>query len=461
MRNISLIIFLQVLGFSSADCLGEQIYSGRTDLIWPRILLPQIQLALKPGQEHDVKAGAGWNIHTPGQERQTYVLFEDRAVQNAEVGDKETTINSDSLVQSTFYFEEISTYEMEKKRSAAFVSVGYGSVSGDAGLSRLQKTVEDNHIIYATLEYRGTGEALSSRPTWKQEPEVWEDENINERWARFMDRYGTHYCHSVTYGVRVTIRASVNKKESLSRRDFFAAVKGTVGAWKAGASVANSQETTLKNSNAQFEMAIIGGDSGFAGSTLTGIDQVKTYFEKLNHGKVQLKTGPISVDLRYLKPTFSIAHKKVVDNLYDVPHSEAINEPSPFGIPAGTVVAWYPNERNIQRNTEGKIVRVLAPDGWAFCNSEATIDLTNRFVRGINDATLLGQVGGNNSQTLQISGTTATTIQNGGWMAQSSNTSDPKIKSHSHTFETSITYESVPEYVGLYYIVRLSTDSDE
>lgn len=123
------------------------------------------------------------------------------------------------------------------------------------------------------------------------------------------------------------------------------------------------------------------------------------------------------------------------------------------------------------------------PAGWALCNGEnGTPDLRDRFVVGAGGEYTVGAMGGNNSQTVTISGqageTTLTIAQIprhnhgvSGWVAdavgenialtnQSGRYSGSTLYaggsgSHSHSISGESTFTTLPPYYALAYIMKV------
>src|SRR5262249_17514294 len=107
-------------------------------------------------------------------------------------------------------------------------------------------------------------------------------------------------------------------------------------------------------------------------------------------GSIEIRTGPIRAEAQSYFHTLS-----------DFPNCRelfveqpTIPPPTPFGVPAGTIMAWYPSaERGeVEIDPQQRTARIIAPRGWGICDgSNGTPHLSDRFVRGTSDYAQLGQ----------------------------------------------------------------------
>lgn len=113
-------------------------------------------------------------------------------------------------------------------------------------------------------------------------------------------------------------------------------------------------------------------------------------------GSVSIAPGPVRVEAQSLFHT-----------LADFPNCRTllverptVPAPTPYGVPAGTVVAWSPSadRGEVEIDLANRVERIIAPAGWALCDgTNGTPNMVDRFARGTVTFRQIGQLSGSSA----------------------------------------------------------------
>ncbi len=387
------------------------------------------------------KIGSGINMNNPNQPKATNLqAFSFKSGQNAQ-----RTGNTQEQTISRF-IEINNTSELFDMLTANF-SGSYGSASGGLSYSKTKEMHESSQSIFLIIETVRRGEAMFE-PTinWLNAPksESMNTDNTNTQLKQFIDDYGSHYINSINHGYKIAIQGKYNSKNESESESFKASFKAGFGAAKAGGSISSTHKSNLTSEKVDIICEITsGGIIPEHSSVLYGFEQIKEFLDLLktddSEKRITIETGPISCTLKsYWHTLYEYPKTK---NLLTIQEGE--KAVSPFGVPKGTIISWFPGE-NPKKNVSGQL---LVPDGWAICDgSLGTPNLVDRFIMGASeiDGIITGgsamhthSIGGNNSAR-------RCTCANGG-------TNFP-APGHNHTAGES---SNLPPYYALIYIMKL------
>jgi ribosome-associated translation inhibitor RaiA len=271
-----------------------------------------------------------------------------------------------------------------------------------------KQEIEKNSIFYVNVEIKGAGFSISPEDIqWIKPPIAEKVENKKERLRQFLDDHGSHYVNRVYYGQKLIIRSSYRSHEKSEANAFEAAVKAVSLFWEAEGKIKAEQKKILKSSKTDISTVVIGGNIPAEASYADGFEATINLMRKLKSGDVTIESGPIECELTSYWHTLSnYPNCRELFGQYEQPEPAE----APYGVPKGTIIAWYPREENIERDfNNGKILRVIAPQGWALCNGDGeTQNLESRFLKGVTDFLDVGRLDGKKEHhhDFSVSGTT-------------------------------------------------------
>jgi hypothetical protein len=186
----------------------------------------------------------------------------------------------------------------------------------------------------------------------------------------------------------------VKNDDQKTVESFAIAFKANFGASGGQGSVTTTDTHILKTASTDLRAVITAGSMNPPQAyVLYGYDQIVDFLAKLKNGQISVTRAPLYANLNSYFPT-----------LVDYPRSRKALEPqrglgatAPFGVPAGTVIAWYPGSAQ-QWTDEHGVQQLAVPEGWAICDGQlGTPDLRDKFVMGTSEVKSVGKKGG--SQT--------------------------------------------------------------
>lgn len=210
------------------------------------------------------------------------------------------------------------------------------------------------------------------------------------------------------------------------------------------ASVSAEQEQTLSRSEVVINACITSGSESTP-VFISGYKQIKEFIDALNSGTRKLYACPIGMRVQSVRPFLDPKRwAKIYNVLLPLKGERAA---SPFGVPSGTVVSWYPPlPSQMGLNTLAELV----PSGWRLCDGNDSPNLTDRFIRGGFVPELIGTIGGvdrhnHTGQTNGPSGVQNATDKGGNFASMGTD--------HSHAFSTN-EQENIPPYIIMAFIIK-------
>ncbi|MGO7512471.1 hypothetical protein ACC677_08600 [Rhizobium ruizarguesonis] len=254
------------------------------------------------------------------------------------------------------------------------------------------------------------------------------------------------------YGYRIAIFGSLASSSEEERSSFSAAFKVAFTGGSAGGSASDTQKALLRQSNVELRAEITAGDIEGGSAILTNFDQILEFLQGIKQGTITIYRGPTD-----------IVAKSYWFTLIDYPKTRgtlALNQgdlvEAPFGVPRGTIIAWYPQNNALRSDASGAM-SIVVPDGWAICDGDQnTPDLTDHFIQGTYSPENLGATGGSPAHTH----TGDTTVQGASeFLLPRSNAGGPPFSiwatvQHRHTLR--IKEESnLPPFVKVIFLMKL------
>jgi hypothetical protein len=265
---------------------------------------------------------------------------------------------------------------------------------------------------------------------------------------QFVGQYGSHYIAAVTYGFRIAIRGEVKSDDQKTVESFAAAFRANFGTSGGQGGVATTDTHILKTASADMRAVVTAGSmTPPQAYVLYGYDQIADFLAKLKNAVISVTRAPLSANLNSYFPT-----------LVGYPRSRKALEPqrglvaiSPFGVPAGTVIAWYPGSAQ-QWTDEHGVQQLAVPDGWAICDGQlGTPDLRDKVVMGTSNPTSVGTTGGSRTHVHEAS------VSGLGSQFQARNArDDDTLTNRASTLTVSVRPgNSLPPYFELIYLIKL------
>jgi len=135
-------------------------------------------------------------------------------------------------------------------------------------------------------------------------------------------------------------------------------------------------------------------------------EDVRELIAGARDGNVQINLGPIRADAQSFWHTLSSYPK--CRSIFE--EKATMPPPTPFGVPAGTVIAWFPSAARgeVEIDPQHKTATIIPPKGWALCDGKpGTPNLVDRFLLGTSTFERLGTTGGSPGHNHSFSGRTA------------------------------------------------------
>jgi hypothetical protein len=204
-----------------------------------------------------------------------------------------------------------------------------------------------------------------------------------ERLSDFIENYGTHYVQSIRFGYKIAIYASYDDKYSAETTDFQVAFKASFGDGGAGRALTDKQKTIMRSSHVDLKAEITaGGLNPPASFIMDKFDDITPFLEGIRSGTITIDRGPIGIIALSYRSTLKPEWKT---RALFAPNAGQVAD-APFGVPAGTIIAWSPPDSAMGRNPDGTPY-LRPPAGWAICDGSnaATPNLLDRFISGTAD----------------------------------------------------------------------------
>ncbi len=299
-------------------------------------------------------------------------------------------INESIITQASSYFVENQS-EYEKARSLFFnFKIAYGFFNLNAAYSQIQNERNTHRSIQFIMQNTVTAPSIDLQELkWVKEPSSEKITDFAERKRQFIEEYGTHFIQSINYGFRVAIEGKIQTTDISKQTNFSVAFK----AWGASGGAGGSSSDILKSSDVQLTCVITAGSiKPISSMVLRGFDDISAFLTDLKNGKIKITNAPISCNLKSYRFTLtSYPNSKDIFKISE----EGTVALSPYGVPKGTIISWFPDASSIVKDPVTGQNKVTAPKGWAICDgSNQTPNLTGRFARGAFNNDQAGILGG-------------------------------------------------------------------
>jgi len=372
---------------------------------------------------------------------------------------------SEFTVDEHFELKEASSTREEARFLSTYLQGSYGFVSASAALERATEERSNSHSIYALQDSKGKthdiGEILGGGSLiWDPEirPQGEDGEIAPDSFERqFLMDYGSHYVSAIKYGCRLAIRGRVIGSSEAQTTEVRAAFRATFLSGSAAGGIDANSKKALTDSS--VELTFVATSGGFrrngepytGAAVLTRLEDIVETLQLLRSGELRMLGAPISATARSywnLLPLEFARSRALLAQSEAPPLPEGL-----YGVPAGTIIAWHPTERQIHVDeSDGRYL--IPPEGWAICNGEeGTPDLRDRFLMGTVDLALVGVRAGQDKHTHGAScgGPSATgTSRYGAWPAGEFHYATNK---HGHGITVAET-AVLPPHVKLVYLMK-------
>jgi hypothetical protein len=285
-------------------------------------------------------------------------------------------------------------------------TVRFGASFAGNSLSIAQSTVsverQQKKFVWAELLVRNhaTHAQFSSQPVaWSAAMDsISEMETGVACRDQFIGLFGTHYVKDVFYSKGLVIEASVDKTSNLDEQQFRA--KLSLALAGIGGEFAESARTELEQNNITLRLQVFGALSPSGREVIVNLADVQALIADIRANNVTITPSADSVNLGLLS---NLVNPKQFPNVKASLKPDAPASPeSNFGVPKGTVIAWYPSDDDkdftiVPTSPIPVATGFRIPKGWTLCDgSLGVLNLTDRFIRGSSNPANMGfEIGSN------------------------------------------------------------------
>lgn len=303
---------------------------------------------------------------------------------------------SNSLISCHAISHESNSVEEEASRISAYFTAKYGQMRASLAYETAKRILETSIVYYIEIDITSPGATIrSDQVSWSKEPKAEVIIDYQERLEQFLEDHGSHYVTTVHYGQRLIVRICAKSRTESVRSNLEAAVQAVALCWNAGARISASASSFLQSSMCEVDTLLIAGKIEPEGSFyFMGIEQALTFFNKIKDpaNGIVIESGPISCEVYSYRHT--LTNFPNCKQLFS--QNQSTPPPAPYGIPKGTIVAWYPDVSCVIVDSSTGKKQITLPIGWAICNGDNTPNLVDRFLMGTESFELLSKIGGSN-----------------------------------------------------------------
>lgn len=334
----------------------------------------------------DFKLGNGIDMNNPDQPKDRDSPF------TPKISIKGTTVSTTELRQSSIEYIESSKIEDYYQALSVNIKASYGLSSLSANYNRVVTEQKNYFMVIVLITDSLTNEVSLDDKKFITTPV---SENMQEdddsKAYQFLQDFGSHYISKITFGYQIAFEAKVDKSQFTDETHFSASLNAAYGAFSGGGGIDMTTINALKTKGVSISGRIIcGGIVPDRPLVINSVDDLTTFMQSLSSGDKTINRGPLKI---FLRSYFS--------TLVDYPKTRKLFTPdfknsikSDFGVPAGTIIAYYPQ---ININNSDLLIEneyYWLPDGWSICNgTNDTPNLIDRFIMG-SDAKQFGNSGG-------------------------------------------------------------------
>jgi hypothetical protein len=301
----------------------------------------------------------------------------------------ENSISTSTFLSATTDYEEASILN-------AYFRGSYGLSSFSAYLNKASEIRSSSRTEYVLVESTAEKDDFPhDAPQWKGKPSSEGIADPNERREQFLRQYGSHYITAQTYAFRIAIQGAIETIVQSEREEFGGAFK----AWGLSGGLDTSHSSVLRKSNVSIRAEVTAGKilpKEYENSwILYSFDQITAWLEKLQKGVIQVTRAPTQARLTSFWTTllpYPKSREVLKEMTGDLPTS-------PFGVPAGTILPWYPKSSDLRPDPRPDAgpnsTIIVAPNGWEICDGRNpnVPDLRGLFLIGA-PGDVLGRRGG-------------------------------------------------------------------
>lgn len=297
-----------------------------------------------------------------------------------------------SVTENARFLERVTEKEEALVLSAHFKAT-YMLSSLDAAVTCASNTSSSFHTIYLLIEHSGEARRLpASGRIWTPDviPVSESIADDDDALRQFVSRYGTHYVSTIRYGLRIGVQGKQEETNTEKKLQFSASFKAAFGSFSAEGKVEGEHKTALKDKNVDLVLEATSGGREDGGLLVAqGFEDIHQLLSDASMGKIKFHVAPIEVTMKPYWPTLDPKWERT-RALLDPATALRQNPGAPYGVPAGTIVAWHPTPNYVMlfralgcESPETQSIE--PPPGWAFCDGKnGTPDLKGQFIRGID-----------------------------------------------------------------------------
>jgi hypothetical protein len=211
-------------------------------------------------------------------------------------------------VADSSVFRQSMDEEEEAKVLEGYFKASYGLVSGEAALEQTKSESNAHKSFYVLIEHEGNTQRVNTRNlewNWKEKPRSESMSGDAEVLAQFLGDYGSHYVSTITYGLRIGIRATLSENQSENADAFSASLKGKIGKLSAEGGMSATDVTEMEKFQADLVMEVTsGGMEPPRPLVLTGWNDIFAFLDDLvtrdekGEPKLKFRLAPISANLK-------------------------------------------------------------------------------------------------------------------------------------------------------------------
>lgn len=366
--------------------------------------------------------------------------------------------NMAQRTSNEIWYEYESDEEIANALSASF-GAGFGFGSFGLSLKKVQNARRSGKIIVYKRESTTSGSEdiseLQLNPKYASEVNA-----INSltdkaiRTDKFINKFGTHFISSITYGCRIAIYAEMQSNTNTELNEFSA----NFHLFTANGSFSSTAASYFHSHNLIIKATVTSGEDT-PPIYLNSFDEISDFFQALKNGTKQISNAPLSMKITNLRTQFlANQYNKIYSDL-SPQYGQAYN--SPYGVPKGTILAWYvPNAFALSKDKNTSLSKYI-PKGWLVCDGKnnGTPDLTDKFLIGTEDLSKVGTSTGQKQHKHEFTGKT-TLNEDDEPSGPRANTTDGETHgdnkySHWHNLKGNTDYQdNIPPSVYIIYIIK-------
>ncbi len=356
--------------------------------------------------------------------------------------------------------EEQNFYEFESDQELAYTltasfGAGFGFGSIDLSYKHVRNARQNGKILIFTAKSTKAGSEdisnLSLNPAYAKEvSDINSLADKNMRIDKFINKFGTHYISSITYGYRLAIYAEMNSSNQSELTEFSAKFR----LFTASGSVDEKTSAFFKAKSVTIKASITSGEST-PSIFLTNFQDIYDFFQALKSGTKTINPAPLRMKIANMRTRFLTNQYKNIYSDLSPQYGQAYN--SPYGVPKGTIIPWYVPNATVLSKDKNTILSKLVPEGWLICDgTNGTPDLKDKFLIGTNDLSKVGTPTGSKDHEHTVSGKAEGMTDAGkSGCASCGETEGENKRAHGHSINGKTNREdNIPPSLYIVYIIK-------